>query len=64
MGLVGIVVKLNRLKMKSTYNTLKEDWTMDDLITITVLEENTTKAYSGVVNMVAAKKYENKGVAK
>ncbi|CAL9018193.1 unnamed protein product, partial [Prunus brigantina] len=50
-------------QMKSTYNTLKEDWTMDDLIEIVVLE-NMTQAYGGVVNMVTTKKYENKGVAK
>ncbi|KAI5316891.1 hypothetical protein L3X38_036598 [Prunus dulcis] len=50
--------------MKSTYNTMKEDWAMDDLITIVVLEENRTKAYGGVVNMVTAKKYENKGATK
>ncbi|CAL8152430.1 unnamed protein product [Prunus armeniaca] len=50
-------------QMKSNYNTLKEDWTMDDLITI-VIHENMTQAYSGVVNMVITKKYENKGVTK
>ncbi|KAI5334350.1 hypothetical protein L3X38_024483 [Prunus dulcis] len=50
-------------QMKSTYNTLTEDWTMDDLITIVILE-NMTQAYSGVVNMVTTKKYENKDVAK
>ncbi|CAB4308637.1 unnamed protein product [Prunus armeniaca] len=50
-------------KMKSTYNTLKADWTMDELITIVILD-NRTQAYSGVVNMVTAKKYENNGVAK
>ncbi|KAI5334349.1 hypothetical protein L3X38_024482 [Prunus dulcis] len=50
-------------QMKSNYNTLKEDWTMDDLITIVILE-NRTQAYGGVVNMVITKKYENKGVAK
>ncbi|CAL9018192.1 unnamed protein product [Prunus brigantina] len=49
--------------MKSTYNTLKEDWTMDELITIFILE-NRTQAYGVVVNMVTTKKYENKGVAK
>ncbi|CAL8167883.1 unnamed protein product [Prunus armeniaca] len=37
--------------MKFTYNTLKEGWAMDDLITIAVLEENRTKAYGSVVNM-------------
>ncbi|CAL2230513.1 unnamed protein product [Prunus armeniaca] len=51
-------------QMKSTYNTLKEDWTMDDLITIVVLEENRTRARGGVVNMVTDKKHENKGAAK
>ncbi|CAL8167446.1 unnamed protein product [Prunus armeniaca] len=51
-------------QMKSTYNTLKEDWTMDNLITITVLEEDRIKAYGGVVNVVTARKYENKGAAK
>ncbi|CAL8121719.1 unnamed protein product [Prunus armeniaca] len=50
--------------MKSTYNTLKEDWTMDDLITIVVLEENRTKARGGVVSVVTDKKHENKGAAK
>ncbi|XP_021803586.1 uncharacterized protein LOC110747796, partial [Prunus avium] len=35
-------------KMKSTYNTLKEDWTMDDLITIVVLKENKIKTRGGV----------------
>ncbi|CAL2255353.1 unnamed protein product [Prunus armeniaca] len=50
-------------QMKSNYNTLKEDWTMDDLITI-VIHENMTQAYGGVVNMVFTKKYENKGVTK
>ncbi|BBH02191.1 hypothetical protein Prudu_012689 [Prunus dulcis] len=59
MGLVEIATKLNRLKMKSNYNTLKEDWTMDDLITIIILE-NRTQAYGCVVNMVITKKYENK----
>ncbi|ONI04080.1 hypothetical protein PRUPE_6G301400 [Prunus persica] len=43
-------------QMKSTYNTLNEDWTIDDLITIAVLEENRLKAYSGVVNVVTARK--------
>ncbi|CAL2256877.1 unnamed protein product [Prunus armeniaca] len=42
MGLMDIAAKLNRLK---------EDWTMDDLITIVVLEENRTNAYGGVVNV-------------
>ncbi|BFG30076.1 hypothetical protein CerSpe_163500 [Prunus speciosa] len=51
-------------QMKSSYNTVKEDWTMDDLVTIDVLEENRTKARGGVVNVVTAKKYENKGAAK
>ncbi|BFG20844.1 hypothetical protein CerSpe_071180 [Prunus speciosa] len=51
-------------KMKSTYNTLKEDWTVDDLITIVVLEENRTKARGGVVNVVTAKKYMDKCAAK
>ncbi|CAL2255357.1 unnamed protein product [Prunus armeniaca] len=45
-------------KMKSTYNTLKGDWTMDDLITIVILE-NRTQTYGGVVYMVTTKKYEN-----
>ncbi|BFG37612.1 hypothetical protein CerSpe_238860 [Prunus speciosa] len=51
-------------QMKSTYNTLRGDWAMDDLITIDVLEENRTKASGGVVNMITSKKYENKGAAK
>ncbi|CAL8174559.1 unnamed protein product [Prunus armeniaca] len=52
--------------MKSTYNTLKEDWTIDDMLTIIVLEENSTKAYKGggVVNMVTVKKHENEGATK
>lgn len=39
-------------QMKSMYNTLKEDWTMDDLMLIDVLEENRTKAdkSGGLVN--------------
>ncbi|CAL8178048.1 unnamed protein product [Prunus armeniaca] len=64
VGLVDIAAKLNRLKMKSSVNTLKEDWTMDDLITIVVLEENRTQAYGGVANVVTARKYENKGAVK
>ncbi|CAL2280268.1 unnamed protein product [Prunus armeniaca] len=51
-------------RMKSSVNTLKEDWTMDDLITIVVLEENRTQTYGGVVNVVTARKYENKGAVK
>ncbi|XP_016652736.1 PREDICTED: uncharacterized protein LOC107882045, partial [Prunus mume] len=51
-------------QMKFTYNTLKENWTIDDLITIAVLEENRLKAYSGVVDVVSARKYGNKGAAK
>ncbi|KAI5335741.1 hypothetical protein L3X38_025875 [Prunus dulcis] len=51
-------------QMKSTYNTLKEDWTMDDLMTIVVLKDNRLKAYSGMVNVVTARKYENKGAEK
>ncbi|CAL2255356.1 unnamed protein product [Prunus armeniaca] len=50
-------------QMKSIYNTLKEDWTMDYLITIVILE-NRTQACGDVVNLVTTKKYENKGVAK
>ncbi|KAL6284754.1 hypothetical protein ACE6H2_015683 [Prunus campanulata] len=47
-------------QMKSSYNTVKEDWTMDDLITIAILEENRTKARGGVVNVVTAKWGEKK----
>ncbi|KAL6288409.1 hypothetical protein ACE6H2_005919 [Prunus campanulata] len=51
-------------QMKSPYNTLKEDWTIDDLITIAALEENKIKVYGGVVNVVTSRKYENKGATK